>query len=126
MVATDHHGPPNNLLFIGTRTTPSRMVQGPTSFPLQTHNHGITLLGNIHLHYLGPSEAFSCFLLYLSSYPQPAQNCHTGTHSSMGYIPMDINQAMHSSLMHYFPLKHHLNNASIVGNGNMISVHGHR
>ena len=67
----------------------------------------------------------------------------------MGYYPMDINQAMHTlsltspdeqyylgtdatshmtrsqdTLINYYPLKRHLNNAIVVGNGDMIPVHG--
>ena len=68
----------------------------------------------------------------------------------MGYVPTDIDHAMNTlslstpdeqfymdtrvtsqrtrsqgNLMPYFPLKHQLNNAIVVGNGNMILVHGH-
>ena len=69
----------------------------------------------------------------------------------MGYVPTDIDHAMNTlclstldeqfymdtsatshmtssqgNLMPYFPLKLQLNNAIVIGNGDMIPVHGHR
>ena len=82
--------------------------------------------------------------------PRPAQSYHTGTSASMGYMPTDIDQAMNTlslstpneqfymdtgatshmthsqgNLMLYFPLKHEFNNAIVVGNGQMIPIHGY-
>ena len=82
--------------------------------------------------------------------PYLAQNFCTRSSSSPSYFPTDIDQAMHTlslsspdeqyymdtgaishmiwaqgTLINYFPLKHRLDNAIIVGNGQMIPVHGH-
>ncbi|CAO2834232.1 unnamed protein product [Amaranthus hypochondriacus] len=117
----------------------------PWSSWAQSHCPTPTTPWNAQRHHShGPSSAASLLG------PCPAQNFCLCSTSSMGYLPTDVDQAMNTlsfsssdeqfymdtgatshmtrsqgTLTSYSPLKHHFNNAIIVGDGNMISVHGH-
>ncbi|XP_057545773.1 uncharacterized protein LOC130824771 [Amaranthus tricolor] len=82
--------------------------------------------------------------------PHPAQNFCTGSSSSMDYCSTEIDHTMHNlslsspdeqyymdtnatshmshsqgTFLNYCPLKYRFNNAIVVGNGHMISIHDH-